>query len=143
METLGRLTRRQVDALQVILSKETADRGASLNEIAAGLNVSPPSALGHLTPLEGYGLVSRHRGKTRLTPKGRETLVEYRRHHRIAEGLFSSLGLSPDEICRAAQEVDLALSHVTIERVCDAGGHPATCPHGEPIPPCSTRRGAA
>ncbi|MGI0054022.1 MAG: metal-dependent transcriptional regulator [Thermoplasmata archaeon] len=141
MEPLGRLTRRQVDALQVILAEETSERGASLNSIAVALHVTAPSALGHLTPLETLGLVARHRGKSRLTPRGRTTLVEYRRHHRIAESLFDGLGLSNSDACRAAREVDLALSHQTIERVCRAEGHPRVCPHGEPIPPCSMQKG--
>jgi DtxR family transcriptional regulator, Mn-dependent transcriptional regulator len=143
MELLGRLSRRQLETLQAVASNETRERGGALGAIASSLGVSPPSALGHLTSLEGLQLVSRYRGKSRCTPKGWNTLTEYRRHHRIAESLFGNLGLSPREVCRAAQEVDLALSHVTIERLCGAEGHPAVCPHGEPIPPCSGQRGAA
>jgi DtxR family transcriptional regulator, Mn-dependent transcriptional regulator len=142
METLAKLTRRQVDAMRVILAQETPGRGAPLGSVAAGLHVSAPSALGHLTQLEGLELITRYRGKSRLTPKGRSTLVEYQRHHRIAENLFRGLGLTPDEVCRAAREVDLALSHRMIEKVCDAEGHPSVCPHGQPITPCSTRKGA-
>lgn len=141
METLQRLTRRQVDALRAVLSKETSDHGASLQSIAASLGVRPPSALGHITPLENFGLVVRHRGKTRLTAKGRSTLVEYERHHRVAETLFGNLGLSPNETCSAAREIDLALSHKTVEEVCRAQNHPTSCPHGEPITPCSFRKG--
>jgi DtxR family Mn-dependent transcriptional regulator len=140
MELLERLTRRQVDAMRVILTHETPAKGVALTRVAAGLRVSPPSALGHLTQLENLELVARYRGKSRLTPKGRTLLVEYQRHHRIAESLFRGLGLSPEEVCRAAREVDLALSHRMVERVCHAEGHPATCPHGEPIPPCSGQR---
>jgi DtxR family transcriptional regulator, Mn-dependent transcriptional regulator len=140
METLEKLTRRQIDALRAVLSAETAERGASLTTLAAGLGVSAPSALEHLTQLETLDLITRYRGKSRLTPKGRSTLVEYQRHHRIAENLFQGLGLTPQEVCRAAREVDLALSHRMIERVCDAEGHPSVCPHGQPITPCSVRK---
>lgn len=136
METLQRLTRRQLDALHAVSVGEKLERGASLNEISSTLGVRPPSALDHLTQLEALGLVARHRGKSRLTPKGTDTLGEYRRHHRIAEGLFRSLGLSVEETCKAAREVDLAISHRTIEQLCAAEGHPTTCPHGEPIPAC-------
>jgi DtxR family transcriptional regulator, Mn-dependent transcriptional regulator len=142
METLEKLTRRQVDAMRVILAQETPERGAPLGSVAAGLRVSAPSALGHLTQLETLELITRYRGKSRLTPKGRSTLVEYQRHHRIAESLFNGLGLTPDEVCKAAREVDLALSHRMIERVCDGEGHPSVCPHGQPITPCSTRKGS-
>lgn len=140
METLHHLTRRQLEALESIQSHETPSRGAPLKSIAASLGLSAPSALGHVTPLEELGLVIRHRGKSRLTERGRGTLLEYRRHHRVAERLFSDIGLRPSEICRAAQEIDLALSHSTVEKLCAAEGHPEVCPHGEPIQPCSNRR---
>lgn len=141
METLERLTRRQVDVLRAIGPRETPEGGVSLKRIAAALGVRPPSALGHLTPLEELGLVERYRGKSRLTPRGRATLVEYERHHRVAETLFGRLGLTPEATCRAAREVDLSLSHRTVESVCAAEGHPSVCPHGEPISDCSTGRG--
>lgn len=142
METLQRLTRRQVDALRVIGANEIPARAVSLKRIAASMKVRPPSALAHLTPLEEMGLVARHRGKSRLTLRGRSTLVEYQRHHRVAETLFSHLGLSPEDTCSAALEVDLALSHRTVEQVCAGEGHPSLCPHGEPISPCpSTKPG--
>jgi DtxR family transcriptional regulator, Mn-dependent transcriptional regulator len=140
MEVLGRLTRRQVDVLRAIGPRETAQRGVPLKVIAASLKVRPPSALGHVTPLEELGLVERHRGKSRLTARGRATLLEYERHHRVAETLFGQLGLSPEATCRAAREVDLSLSHNTVERVCAAEGHPTVCPHGAPITPCAPRK---
>lgn len=139
METLERLTRRQIDVLRAIGPRETPERGVSLKVIASTLKVRPPSALGHLTPLEELGLVRRHRGKSRLTDRGRSTLVEYARHHRVAETLFGRLGLSPEATCAAAREVDLSLSHKTVERICAAEGHPSVCPHGEPITACSAR----
>ncbi len=136
METLQKLTRRQLETLQVIRSRETPERGVSLKQIAAALKLTPPSALGHLTPLEDLGLVERYRGKSRLTLRGDRTLSEYRRHHRVAETLFGSLGLPPNESCAAAREIDLAISHRTVEEVCRAQQHPTTCPHGAPIAPC-------
>jgi Mn-dependent DtxR family transcriptional regulator len=136
VETLQQLTRRQLDTLQTIRAKETPERGVSLKLIASSLKLTPPSALGHLTPLEERGLVERHRGKSRLTNKGRTTLLEYQRHHRVAETLFGNLGLPPEETCSAAREIDLAISHRTVEEVCRAQQHPAACPHGAPIAPC-------
>lgn len=138
METLQQLTHRQVEALRVIGSRERDVRGVSLKEIAAGLRVQPPSALAHLGPLEELGLISRFRGKSRLTRRGSTVLEEYRRHHRVAESLFSRAGLSADATCRAAREVDLVLSHRTVESICAAEGHPSVCPHGARISPCSS-----
>jgi Mn-dependent DtxR family transcriptional regulator len=136
VETLQRLTHRQVEALQIIAARQGEDRGASLKAIAAGMHVRPPSALAHLGPLEELGLISRHRGKSRLTGRGQGTLQEYLRHHRVAETLFGNLGLRPAETCAAAHEIDLAISHRTIEEICRAQQHPAACPHGAPIGPC-------
>jgi DtxR family transcriptional regulator, Mn-dependent transcriptional regulator len=143
METLQRLTRRQVDTLRVIGLRESPERGVSLKATAATLRVRPPSALLHVTSLERLGLVARFRGKSRLTPRGRTTYLEYQRHHRVAETLFGQLGLGPDATCAAAREIDLALSHRTIDEVCRAQEHPARCPHGEPITDCTTRKGGS
>ena len=143
MELLQKLTRRQVEALQAIRSKETPERGVPLKIIASSLGLTAPSALGHLTPLEELGLVERFRGKSRLTPKGRDTLAEYRRHHRVVETLFGNLGLSAREVCSAAREIDLAISHRTVEEVCRAQRHPTSCPHGAPIDPCRASNGRA
>lgn len=136
METLQRLTRRQLETLQAIRARETPEHGVSLKLIAASLKQTSPSALGHVSTLEQLGLVERHRGKSRLTPRGAHTLTEYQRHHRVVETLFGNLGLPPNEICAAAREIDLAISHRTVEEVCRAQQHPATCPHGAPIDPC-------
>ena len=143
MEALQKLTRRQLEALQAVLAKETPARGASLKVIASSMKVSAPSALSHVTVLEELRLIARHRGKSRLTDKGRSTLMEYQRHHRVAETLFGSIGLTPVEVCVAAREIDLAMSHRTVEEICRAQQHPATCPHGEPIAPChSSNKGS-
>ncbi|HTT45441.1 MAG TPA: metal-dependent transcriptional regulator [Thermoplasmata archaeon] len=138
METLQQLTNRQVEALRVIGARQSPTRGASLKEIASGLRVRSPSALAHLGPLEELGLISRFRGKSRLTDKGGRTLQEYLRHHRVAETLFGNLGLGPEATCAAAHEIDLAISHRTVDEICRAQQHPAACPHGEPISPCRT-----
>ncbi|MGP8078042.1 MAG: metal-dependent transcriptional regulator [Thermoplasmata archaeon] len=136
MEMLERLSRRQVETLMAVRRGETPERGTSLNLIAQELRVRPPSALDHLTTLEKLNLVTRHRGKSRLTARGEGCLLEYQRHHRVAENLFERLGLSVADTHVAALEVDLALSHRTVNRLCEAEGHPSQCPHGEPILPC-------
>ncbi len=137
MEPLHELTRRQLDVLGRVGALAGAGRGVPLNRLARVLRVSSPTVLAHLTVLERRGLVTRARGKTDLSGKGRATLAEYVRHHRIAEALFARVGLTSPETCRAAREIDLALGHATVERLCRAAGHPTTCPHGAPIPPCA------
>ncbi|MGI0055339.1 MAG: metal-dependent transcriptional regulator [Thermoplasmata archaeon] len=140
MEALRDLSRRQVDALQAVQRREQTDRGASLKSIAEELRVSSPSALDHLTALEALGLVARHRGKSRITSRGRACLVDYLRHHRVAESLFQHAGMAAAETCVAAREIDLALSHRTVERIYEAEGQPVACPHGSTIPTLSRAR---
>ncbi len=134
------LSRRQVDALRAVQGNEDSPKGASLKAVATDLRIRPPSALDHLTVLERLGLIERYRGKSRLTPRGRECLVDYLRHHRVAESLFRNAGLEPRETCQAAHEIDLALSHRVVERIYEAQGSPAECPHGGAIPAPSSRR---
>ena len=133
MEALQKLTRRQIEALLAIRARESSDRGVPLKQIATSMRMSPPSALDHVTALEDLELIQRYRGKSRLTVKGHRTVEEYQRHHRVAETLFGHLGLSAQESCDAAREIDLAISHRTVEEVCKAEQHPAVCPHGAPI----------
>ena len=139
METLQRLTRRQLEALQAVRVRETREKGVPLKQIATALRLTPPAALEHLTALEHLSLVDRYRGKSRLSSRGRATLAEYQRHHRLAETLFGRLGLSADRSCRAAREIDLAISHSTVEELCRLQEHPAECPHGAPIRSCSAQ----
>ncbi len=140
MELLAQLSRRQLDTLIAVRRGEEGHRGAPLGVIARDLHVTAPSALDHLTALEQLGLVVRYRGKSRLTSAGESCLAEYRRHHRVAETLFGNLGLAPDRTCAAAREIDLALSHRTIDAICRAENHPDECPHGEPIEDCAPER---
>jgi DtxR family transcriptional regulator, Mn-dependent transcriptional regulator len=137
VETLQRLTRRQLEALRFVATQGGEGHGVQLNTIAERLGVRAPSALAHLGPLEELGLITRFRGKSRITRRGQSCLEEYLRHHRVAESLFARAGLSADATHTAALEVDLALSHRTVEEICEAEGHPTVCPHGQPIAPCS------
>jgi DtxR family Mn-dependent transcriptional regulator len=142
VEALQQLTRRQLVALQALGRLRARGTEIPLNDVAHALGIRPPSALPHLKALERLGLVERRAGKSRVTPRGAACLVEYQRHHRVAERLFAHLQLPAQAACRAAQEIDLALSHRTVEALCEAEGHPAVCPHGEPIGPCRGDRAA-
>ncbi len=138
VEPLQRLTRRQLEALETVGRLESDSRGVALKIVARSMAVAPPSALEHIRALEEYALVARRSGKTRLTRLGRACLREYRRHHRVAESLFGRAGLDAQAACSAAREIDLALTHRTVNRLWALQGKPATCPHGEPIGPRSS-----
>ena len=138
METLQRLTRRQVEALRSIGATGRSARGVPLKSTAEALGIRPPTALDLLDRLEELRLIRRVRGKSQLTRQGSACLAEYLRHHRVVETMLSKAGVPAEAVCDAAHEVDLFLSHRTIQRICEGEGHPRHCPHGEPIPPCST-----
>jgi Mn-dependent transcriptional regulator len=137
VEVLQRLTRRQLEVLQLVETLPATRKGVSLEDIANSLSIKPPSALEHVRTLQFLGLVKRVSGKTRITVRGRACLDDYQRHHRIVENIFYRMKLPADEACRAAREIDMALSHDIVERLCSIQGHPKECPHGKPIPPCS------
>lgn len=137
MEDLQKLTKKQLTTLQVINDKSDSSKGVSLKTIASELSIKPPSALELVRALETLGLVKRTSGKTRLSGSGKKCLEEYNRHHRIAEILFSHF-LSPEECHKAANEIDLSISHEVVDMICAAEGHPRTCPHGNPIKTCDS-----
>jgi Mn-dependent DtxR family transcriptional regulator len=136
VEPLQRLTRKQLETLQYVEHAGTTGHGVPLKDLARRFRIASPTALGHLTALEQLGLVERFRGKTKATRRGSETLREYVRHHRVAETIFADAGLTAIEACEAAREVDLALSHDVVEKLCRSERHPEVCPHGEAIEPC-------
>lgn len=140
MEDLQKLTKKQLTTLQVINDNSDSTKGVSLKKIASELNIKPPSALELVRALEALDLVERTSGKTRLSESGMKCLEEYNRHHRIAEILFSHF-LSPEECHKAANEIDLSISHEVIDMICAAEGHPRTCPHGNPITTCESEEG--
>lgn len=137
MEILQKLTRRQLDVLQLIRDLPAAKKGVKLEDIALSLGVKPPTALQHLKVLQYLGLVKRASGKTKITKRGEACLDEYQRHHRIVENMFFNFRFTPDRACQAAKQIDLILSHDMIEELCTAQGHPKECPHGQPIAACS------
>ncbi len=135
MEILQKLTRKQLTTLQIIDKNSSSTNGVSLKDIASELGVKPPSALELVRVLEDFNLVERTSRKRKLSESGRKCIEEYNRHHRVTEVLFAKL-LDSDSSHKAAREVDMWISHETVDKLCAAEGHPKECPHGHPIMPC-------
>lgn len=71
----------------------------------------------------------------RLTSRGRAQAERLDRAHRLWETyLVEQVGVASDHVHPTAEEVEHALSEQLVERVDDVLGHPATDPHGAPIP---------
>jgi len=71
-----------------------------------------------------------------FTDKGRRRAADVIRRHRLAERLFiQTFQVSSEaEVEQQACKFEHILSPEVTERICTFLGHPATCPHGSPIP---------
>lgn len=91
------------------------------------------------------GLVTIQDGRPRLTDGGIPAAGDVVRRHRLAERLLRDvLGVQREDAMEAdACLFEHLLLHGLDTKVCILLGHPATCPHGKPIPPgpcCRTAR---
>ncbi len=115
------------------LSLNSASVGTG--DLAAALEVAPPSVSTMLRRLERDGLVSHVRyGDIELTPKGLETARCVVRRHRIAERLLTDiLGMRWDRVheyaCELEHVFDDELEQVVFEKL----ARPLLCPHGGAI----------
>ena len=78
-----------------------------------------------------------------FTERGRAKASDIIRRHRLAERLFTqTLEMENEaEIEQQACKFEHILSPEATEKICTLLGHPATCPHGAPIPtgPCCAK----
>jgi DtxR family Mn-dependent transcriptional regulator len=124
------------DYLKVIYDLATDTGIAGTNEIAAALQIAPPSVSGMVQRLAEQGLISyeRYRG-VRLTVAGRRAALRTIRRHRVIEAyLTTALSYSYDEVHDEAERIEHAASDQLIDRMAAAIGNPVSDPHGAPIP---------
>ncbi len=117
------------------LQKKGGDRVATA-DISRALGVSPGSVTPMLKRLGQEGLLDYepYRG-VNLTDRGEKLALRVIRRHRITEQfLLQVLGLTWDKVHEEAEQLEHALSDTVIDRMDDYLGHPATDPHGDPIP---------
>ncbi len=132
----GVLTKEREDYIKVIYQLQQGGSPVRTTSIAKALGVEPASVTGVIKRLAELNLVvyQRYKGVT-LTPQGEKVALEVIRHHRLIElYLMEALGYSWDEVHEEAEELEHAVSPRFIERVAAALDHPATDPHGAPIP---------
>lgn len=71
----------------------------------------------------------------RLTPAGAQIALEVIRHHRLLElYLAQAMGYSWDQVDAEADKLEHVISEDFEARMDALLGHPAACPHGDPIP---------
>src|SRR5256886_5753560 len=130
------LTRSVEDYLKAIYHLSNQGGFAATSDIAAMLEVAPPSVSGMVKRLSETGLIEHvpYRG-VQLTAQGRRAALKMIRRHRILElYLVQHLGYDWGGVHAEAEQLEHAVSDDLIERMASALGQPLYDPHGDPIP---------
>src|SRR5260370_42115729 len=130
------LTRSVEDYLKVIYHLSNQGGFAATSDIAAMLEVAPPSVSGMVKRLSETGLIEHvpYRG-VQLTAQGRRAALKMIRRHRILElYLTQHLGYDWGGVHAEAERLGHAVSDELIERVASALGPPPYAPHRDPLP---------
>jgi putative ABC transport system ATP-binding protein len=95
--------------------------------------------------MEQLGLVTVNGWDVAFTAAGEARARSVIRRHRLAERLFTDVLALSDELSveSNACQFEHILSPELTDKICTFLGHPATCPHGSPIPPgtcCEQKR---
>jgi DtxR family Mn-dependent transcriptional regulator len=130
------LTRSVEDYLKAIYHLSSQGGFATTSDIAAMLEVAPPSVSGMMKRLSETGLIEHvpYRG-VQLTHQGRHAALQMIRRHRILEVyLTQQLGYDWGDVHVEAERLEHAVSEQLIDRMAGALGDPRYDPHGAPIP---------
>ena len=118
-----------------IQTKRDCER-VSPGALAVRLGVSPGSVTSMLKTLSESGLADYvpYEGVA-LTEAGRRLAMRVLRRHRLIElFLIDTLKMTWDQVHNEAEVLEHAVSDILIDRIDTFLGHPATDPHGAPIP---------
>src|SRR5947207_10090583 len=118
------------------LAQAAEDGAVATGQIAIALSVLPGTVTSMLKTLDESNLATYtpYEG-VRLTSSGRALALRVLRRHRLIEQFLSqTLKLSCDEVHEEAEHMEHAVSDSLIDRIDAYLGHPATDPHGDPIP---------
>ncbi len=126
------------DYLKRIYLEQPADSGARMptGQLAQSLGVTPGTATAMIKTLADSGLVLYEPyGGVRLTEAGSKLAARVIRRHRLVElFLVEVVGMNWSEVHAEAEVLEHAVSERLIELIDAMLGHPATDPHGDPIP---------
>lgn len=122
---------------QLYLEQQSApEKLVPMGRLATLMGVVPGTATTMVKALADSGLVTYEpRTGTQLTPAGQQLALHVLRRHRLVElFLVQTLGLDWSEVHDEAEELEHAISDKVLDRIDALLGHPATDPHGDPIP---------
>jgi DtxR family Mn-dependent transcriptional regulator len=126
------------DYLKAIYTLEQKAGSARTTALAAALGVTPGSVTDMLKRLAAgrprLVIYKPHKGVS-LTSKGKAQAIEILRRHRLVETfLYEILGYRWDEVHAEADILEHHVSDHFIQALDDLLNHPASDPHGDPIP---------
>src|SRR3954454_13829385 len=126
--------------LKAIFQAQTALEGRDalvpMGQLASALGITPGTATTMVKALAESGLVRYEPyAGVRLSAAGEKLAGLVLRRHRLIElFLVKVMGMSWAEVHEEAEHLEHAVSDRLIERMDEMLGHPATAPHGDPIP---------
>jgi DtxR family Mn-dependent transcriptional regulator len=118
------------------LNEERGDEMTTIGALAKALRLTKGSVTTMAKSLASKGMVEHHfREGVRLTAEGRAVAVNVLRKHRLVETfLVQVLQMDWTAVHREAEALEHAVSDEVLDRIDTMLGHPATDPHGDPIP---------
>lgn len=124
--------------LKAIYELEERGERVTTSKLADRLAVASPSVTAMLKRLHSqtrpFVEHTPHRGVV-LTGEGRQRALAVIRRHRLLETFFCEvLGFTWDEVHEEAERLQHSISERLEQRIAEYLGHPATDPHGDPIP---------
>lgn len=129
-----KLTAKAEEILEALWIATEEEGQASADFAALGIEADDSG----LAELLGLGYVAAQGERVSLRPEGRGEARMTVRRHRLAERLMMDIldiqGASGND---RACEFEHLLHHGVDTKICTLLNHPATCPHGKPIPPGS------
>ena len=120
----------------ILVRSAEANSVVSTGAIAEALGVTPGTITTMVKSLSAQGLVEHQpREGVRLTREGRALATAVVRKHRIVETfLVQVLKMDWREVHEEAEALEHAISDRVLARLDALLGHPASDPHGDPIP---------
>jgi DtxR family Mn-dependent transcriptional regulator len=120
----------------LLLLSEDTDGLVPMGALSAALSVVPGTVTTMVKALAADGLVvHRPRHGVKLTAAGRRLALSVLRKHRLVETfLVHVLKMDWGAVHAEAEQLEHAISDTVLDRLDALLGHPATDPHGDPIP---------
>jgi len=124
------------DYIKAIYKARSDTGNVTTQDLADRLGVSPPAVSKMMRRLAELQLISHSPyQRVELTPSGQKMALEIIRHHRLLElYLVQAMGFTWDNVHEEAERLEHHISEEFENRIDELLGHPAACPHGDPIP---------